>query len=144
MHQCKRNDVLRFLYLNIYSFLIICAGIITLVAPFYLITKWTLVIQVIIAIRLFMISGRLFSTWKNKKKEIDILKKRNQVEFRPDTFDVFMQAPCGRLLVRQVLQDLNISNEYKTLLKSQKPLLERLRNNCTPPKTVVYINEEFV
>jgi hypothetical protein len=143
MHS-RKNDVSRFLYLNIYSFLIVCAGILTLVMPFYLIYKWTLVMQVIVAIKLFMISGRLFSTWENKKREIDLLTKRNQVEFRPETFEIFMQAPCGRLVVHQVLRDLNKPDEYKSLLKLQKPLLERLRNNCTPAKTVVYINEDVV
>jgi hypothetical protein len=140
----KKFDASRFLYLNIYSFLIVFAGILTLAMPFYLINRWILIIQAIIAIKLFMISGRLFSTWGNKQKEIDILVKKNQVKFRPDTFEIFMQAPCGRLIVRQVLRDLNKPDEYKSLLKLQKPLLERLKNNCTPAKTVIYINEETV
>ena len=112
--------------------------------PFYLITGWTLVIQAVIAIKLFMIAGRLFSAWESKKKEIDILVKRNQVEFRPDTFTIFMQAPCGRLIVRQVLRDLNRTDEYKSLLKLQEPLLVRLKNNCAPARTVVYINKDVL
>lgn len=142
MRLCKKNDLLRFLYLNIYSFLIIGAGILILIAPFYRISKWTLVIQGIIAIKLFMTAGKLFSAWKDKTKKIDILVKRNQYEFRPDTFDVFMQAPCGRLVVHQALRDLHKQSEYTSLLKLQKPLLERLRANCTPVKTVIYINED--
>ena len=138
----KKNNVARFLYINLYSFLLIFAGILTLAFPFYLITRWTLIIQGIIAIKFFMISGRLFSTWGNKMKEIDILTKRNQIEFRPDTFIKFINAPCGRLVVRQTLEDLNKSSEYKAILKLQKPLLERLKDNCTPVKTVIYINEE--
>jgi len=132
----------RFLYLNIYAFLIVCAGILALLLPFYLISKWILIAQGIVAIKLFFISGKLFSTWPAKKREIDLLVKRNQNEFRPDTFEVYMQAPCGRLVVHEVLRDLNKQKEYKTLLKLQKPILERLRNNCTPTKTVIYINEE--
>jgi hypothetical protein len=89
-----------------------------------------------------MISGRLFSTWKNKIREIEILTKRNQLEFRPDTFGKFMQVPCGRLVVRQTLKNLNKLEEYKNILKMEKPLLERLRENCLPSKTVIYINEE--
>jgi len=134
----------RFLYLNIYSFLIVCAGILVLVLPFYSITKWTLVVQGIVAIKLFFISGKLFSSWDAKKREIDLLVKRNKNEFRPDTFDIYMQAPCGRLVVHEALRDLNMQKEYKTLLKLQKPLLERLRNNCTPSKTVIFINEENI
>ena len=112
--------------------------------PLYLITKWTLVVQGIVAIKLFLIAGKLFSTWDVKKREIDLLVKRNKNEFRPDTFEVFMQAPCGRLVVREALRELNTQGEYKTLLKLQKPLLERLKNNCTPSKTVIFINEEYV
>jgi hypothetical protein len=121
--------------------LIVFAGILTLILPFYLITKWILIAQVIAAINLFLISGRLFSTWNFKKREIDLLVNRNKNEFRPDTFEVYMQAPCGRLVVREALKELNIQKEYKTLLKLQKPLLERLKKNCTPVKTVIFINE---
>jgi len=134
----------RFLYLNIYAFLIIFAGILTIISPFWLITKWTLVAQGIAAIYLFSISGKLFSTWDAKKREINLLVKRNKNRFRPNTFEIYMQAPCGRLVVREALRELNMSEEYKTLLKLQKPLLERLRNNCTPSKTVIFINEESV
>jgi len=134
----------RFLYLNIYAFLIVIAGILTLVLPFYLITKWILIAQGIIAIKLFFISGKLFSTWDAKKREIDLLVNRNKNKFRPDTFEIYMQAPCGRLVVREALRDLNMQKEYKSLLILQKPLLERLKNNCTPAKTVIYINEEFI
>jgi hypothetical protein len=123
--------------------LIVCAGILTLVLPFYTISRWILVIQGVVAIKLFVMAGKLFSTWEDKKLKIDILVKRNQDEFRPDTFYVFMQAPCGRLIVHCVLWDLDKQGEYKSLLKLQKPLLERLRDNCIPSKTVIYINEDF-
>jgi hypothetical protein len=73
-----------------------------------------------------------------------ILKKKNQDEFRPDTFAAFMQAPCGRLVVRQVLADLHRSRDYQSLLQLRKPLFEGLRDNCSPVKTVVYINEEGI
>ena len=142
MHHSKKKETLRFLFINIYSFLIILAGILTLAAPFYLISKWTLVVQGIIALKLFMISSRLFFSWNDKKREIDLLVKRNKKEFRPDTFKVFMQAPCGRLVVCEALKELNMQREYKALLKLQKPLWERLKNNCKPSKTVIFINEE--
>jgi hypothetical protein len=138
----KENNVSRFLYLNIYSFLIAGAGILALVVPFYRVNKWILVIQILVAIKLFVTAGKLLSLWQDKKLKIEILKKKNQNEFRPDTFAVFMQAPCGRLIVHQALWDLNKHEKYKSLLKLQKPLLERMRNNCMPVKTVIYINEE--
>jgi hypothetical protein len=143
MRRYKKKDVLRFLYLNVYSFLIVCTGILTLIAPFYRISRWIFVIQAIVAIKLFTIAGKLFSAWKDKERKIDILIKRNQDGFRADTFSVFMQAPCGRLIVRQALKDLRMPGEYKGLLKLRKPLLERLRSNCTPVKTVIYIHKDM-
>jgi len=133
----------RFLYLNIYSFLLAGAGILTLTAPFYHLSKWTLVAQILIAIYLLTMSGNLFSAYKNKIKEIEILIKRNRVEFRPDTFEVFMQAPCGRLLVRSVLSDLGKGEEYKNLKKLKKPFLTEIKQFCAPVKSVVYINEDL-
>jgi hypothetical protein len=109
-----------------------------------MISKWILIIQGIVAIKLFTIAGKLFSTWDDKKLKTDILIKRNHDEFRPDTFDVFMQAPCGRLIVHYVLRALDKRGEYKSLLKLQKPLLKRLRDNCMPVKTVIYINNDFI
>ncbi len=122
-----------------------CAGILTLIVPFYKISKWILVIQIIAAIKLLIVSAKLFSAWEDKKRKMDILIKRNQDEFRPDTFIVYMQAPCGRLIVHQVLRDLHKQREYKGLLKLQKPLLERVRNNCMSKETkaVIFINKDF-
>jgi len=134
----------RFLYLNIYSFLLAGAGILTLAAPFHLISKWILVAQVIISIYLFAMSGNLFSSWESKKKEIDILVKRNKAEFRPDTFEVFMRAPCGRLLVRTVLSDLGKKDEYKNLSKLRKPFWTEIKEGCAPIKSTAYIYEENV
>jgi hypothetical protein len=104
---------------------------------------WLFVIQAIVAVKLFTIAGKLFSAWEDKKRKIDVLIKKNQDGFRPDTFSVFMQAPCGRLIVRQVLKDLRMPGEYKGLLKPQKPLPERLRSNCMPTKTVIYIHKDM-
>ena len=113
-----------------------------MIIPFYLITKWTLILQGLIAICLFSTAGKLFSTWSFKKREIALLVNKNKNRFRPETFKIFMQAPCGRLVVRLALQDLNMQSEYITLLKLQKPLLERWKENCAPVKTVIYINKE--
>ena len=134
----------RFLYLNIYSFLLAGAGILVLALPFYLLSKWTLVIQGIAAVKIFLISARLFSSWESKNREIELLVNRNKNEFRPDTFTVFMQAPCGRLVACEALRILNKQEQYKTLLKLRKPFFDRWRENCTPSKTVIYVNGELI
>jgi len=135
--------MLRFLYLNIYSFLCIIAGILVVLLPFYKISKWILIAQGIIALFLLVTGCNLFATWDDKKKKIAILLGKNKDEFRPDTFEVFMQAPCGRLVVREVLADLGKSHEYRNLLKFKKPFLVSLKDDCTPTEAIIYINEEY-
>jgi len=135
--------MLRFLYLNIYSFLCIIAGILVISLPFYKINKWILIAQGIITLYLLVTGCNLLSTWDDKKKKIAILLGKNKDEFRPDTFEVFMQAPCGRLVVKAVLADLGKSHEYRSLLKLKKPFLESIKDNCTPKETIIYINEEY-
>lgn len=68
---------------------------------------------------------------------------KNQTGYREDSFAVFMQAPCGRLLVKTVLKDLGIPNRYKELNKYKKSFFSAVRDNCKPAKTTVYINEDF-
>ena len=111
--------------------------------PFYKISIWILIPQGII-ILFFLITGcNLFSTWDDKKTKIAILLGKNKDEFRQDTFEVFMQAPCGRLVVKTVLADLGKSHEYRNLLKYKKPFFESIKDNCTPSEAIIYINEEY-
>ena len=134
----------RFLYLNLYAFVLVGAGILTLTAPFYWISRWALVLQVIAAINLFVLAGKLFATWGEKKRAVRMLVRKNRFKFRPESFEAFLQAPCGKLVVRLALKDLDRQGDYTALLKLQKPLLERWRHNCTPVKTTVYINREGI
>jgi hypothetical protein len=135
-----QNRTPRFLYLNIYSFLVVTTGILVLLLPLYKITVWTLAGQIPVSFYFFKISFDLFSTYEDKLKKIDILIGKNKKEFRPDTFTVFMQAPCSRLIVKYTLSQINKKAEYKYLLKMKKSIIE----NCKLVDTVIYINEETV
>jgi hypothetical protein len=110
--------------------------------PFYIISKWILIAQGIIALYLISTGFKLFSTWDDKKAKIAILLGKNKDEFRPDSFEVFVQAPCGRLVVKTVLAELGKPHEYRNLLKLKKPFFEAIKESCTPTKAVIYINEE--
>jgi len=134
--------MLRFLYLNIYSFVPIFAGALVLLLPFYKINKYIFIVQIIITFCLFILAAKLFCAWEDKKKKRQVLLGKNRDVFRPDTFEVFMQAPCGRLIVQSVLSELCKSGEYKNLLKFKKPVLVAIKENFKPVKTVVYINED--
>ncbi len=134
--------MLKFLYLNIYSLLLVIVGFLILLLPLYKINIWLLVIQIIVAINFFIVGGRLFATYHDKKRMINILLTKNRNKFQPETFKEYMQAPCGRLVVRIVLSELDKSNEYRNLLKLKKSTLTNIKENCKPIKTVVYIKDE--
>jgi hypothetical protein len=78
-----------------------------LLLPLYKITIWTLAGQIPVSLYLFKISFDLFSTYEDKLKKIDILIGKNNKEFRADTFKIFMQAPCSRLIVKYTLNQIN-------------------------------------
>ncbi|MBP3449103.1 MAG: hypothetical protein J6K22_01425 [Spirochaetaceae bacterium] len=137
------NKIFKFIYLNTYSFLLLFCGIISILVPFYKISKVLFIPQVIVFFIFFYYSVKLFSTYKDKLIKCDILLKKNKDEFRPETFKIFMQAPCGRLVTKSVLQDLNQKDKYKELLIYKEPFFVSVKNNFKPTKTSIYINEEF-
>ncbi len=137
------NKIFKFIYLNTYSFLLLFCGIISILVPFYKISKVLFIPQVIVFFIFFYYSVKLFSTYKDKLIKCDILLKKNKDEFRPETFKIFMQAPCGRLVTKSVLQDLNQKDKYKELLIYKEPFFVSVKNNFKPTKSSIYINEEF-
>ena len=137
------NKTSRFIYLNTYSFLLLICGIATAIVPLYQVSKLLVIPQVVICFICFKQSYRLFSTWGEKKRKYAVLMERNKKQFRPDTFEAYMQAPCGRLLTKAVLKDLGERDRYKELLVYRVPVLESLKHNCTTQRTRVYINEDL-
>jgi len=119
----------------------VLAGTLVIFLPFYKINNYFFIAQGVITLCLFISGLKLFSSWEDKKIKRKILLGKNCEMFRPDTFEVFMQAPCGRLIVRSVLNELGKSYEYKNLLKLKKPVLTAFKENCIPVKTVIYFNE---
>jgi len=132
----------RFIYLNTYSFLLLFCGVAIAFVPLYQVSKVLVIPQIIAFIFLIKQSVKLFSTWESKKKKYAILMERNKKQFRPDTFQAYMQAPCGRLLTRVVLKDLGEKDRYKELLAYKLPLLESIKRGCVSQKTKIYINED--
>lgn len=137
------NKIFKFIYLNTYSFLLLFCGIISILVPIYKVSKIFFIPQVIVFFIFFYYSVKLFSTYKDKLIKCNILLKKNKDEFRPETFKIFMQAPCGRLVTKSVLQDLNQKDKYKELLIYKEPFFVSVKNNFKPTKTSIYINEEF-
>lgn len=127
----------RFLFLNIYSFLLLFCGIILIILPLWEINLLILIPQILLFIFFIKNSVRIFSAYKSKLKELKILCERNKKSFRKDTFEIFMKAPCGRLLVRCALKDLNQKEKYKDLLIYQPRFKENFIQSFKPKKTKI-------
>lgn len=133
----------RFLYLNTYSFLLFFGGLVVILIPLYKVSVLFLVPQIILSILFFKPSIKLFSSWKDKKIKYEILIGKNKSNFRAESFEIFMKAPCGRLLTKAVLKDLGLSYKYKELLIYKESFLVSIKEGCKNQETKIYINEEF-
>lgn len=126
------------MYLNIYAFLLLLAG--GGIVCFSIFYHSTILLIIEISLTAICIKGAfaIFSSWDDKKRKYTVLMQRNSPLLRPDTFKEFMSAPCGRLLARIVLKDLNQKNQYK-LLKQYKPSLATQISNCRKTQTTKII-----
>ena len=70
--------------------------------------------------------------------------EQNEQELDVESFREYMQAPCGRLLVRVVLTDLGKRQEYGYIKKQVNPtfkdMMKALSDACKPKETKVYVN----
>lgn len=107
----------RFLYLNTYGFVFLLGGIVFLLIPLWVFSFWWLILQGCVFIACIAFGMHLLSMHDDKQRQYEILFERNKKEFHPESFSIYMDAPCGRKVVRAVLKDLNKSHEYKKLLK---------------------------
>lgn len=133
----------RFLYLNTYAFFLLFIGVGIGVLPLFEISKWLLIPQIIIVLIFLKGAYTIFSSWEDKKRKYHILIERNSKGFREDTFSEYMEAPCGRLLTRIVLKDLNQLDKYKILKIHQKSYFAQLKKNCSRTKVKVYTSEDY-
>ena len=135
----------RFLYLNTYAFLLILAGTLVLGLPFWLISPFTLIAQGILSIPLYMCGFTLLGGWNDKKRQYAVLMAKNKDEFRPESFKIYMEAPCGRKLTHVVLKDLGKESEYKNLLIYKPTFIEEFTSPCKKPEHhVLYVNEKLI
>lgn len=132
------NTPKRYIYLNTYAFLLLFAAISIGCLPLYKFGTWFVVIQIIAALSFLSYAIKIFKTFKAKKKRYAKLMDINSTKLNPDSFYEYMQAPCGRLLVKVVLTDLEKKEAYRELKKLKAPLKQRLHDACIPKKTVIY------
>lgn len=133
----------RFIYLNAYAILLLVVGVGIGVMPLYKISFYLLIPQILLVIVFIKGSYGIFVSWEDKKRKYVVLMERNSKSFRPDTFSEYMQAPCGRLLVKIVLEDLDQSDKYKMLMKQRQPFFKELKNNCATKEVKVYTMDDY-
>lgn len=132
----------RFVYLNAYAFLLLILGVGIAFIPIYKFGQWWLVAAQAVAV-FIIIKGsiEIFKSWNDKKRKYHVLFERNAETIRHDTFSEYMKAPCGRLLVKIVLKDLDKQNEYKSLKKYKESFIKKLAKAHKPKKSIVYMKE---
>ncbi|MBQ4377902.1 MAG: hypothetical protein II821_01720 [Treponema sp.] len=70
---------------------------------------------------------------------------KNKKEFKPETFQIYMEAPCGRKLTHVVLKDLGKSEEYKNLLIYKPSFIQSVKRCFEKPTfKVTYIDKELI
>jgi len=135
------QTVPRYIYLNMYAFLLLFLCISTTIISFYFCDGLLFFACLVLAFFCLIMAIKIFSTWPGKIRHYHRLIERNTPEFTPDSFKEYIQAPCGCLLTRVVLKDLGKSDQYPTLCKLRLPLRERIRSACIPRQTVIFIRE---
>lgn len=137
------NKIKRFLYLNTYAELLLSIGVGISVIPLYKISYYLIIVQVVVDIISIRGAVGIFSSWKSKKRSYKILIEKNKKSFHPESFRDYMEAPCGRLLTKLVLNDLNMCENYKTLKQSYPIAFFRDISNCKRFSTEVHFNEKY-
>lgn len=105
-----------FIFINLWGILLDL-----LAASIFLLTI-ILKLPIYINIPLYIISAfilikgiELHLRYREKYRARLILLARNKIAFKEYTFEKYMVAPCGRMLVKEVLLTLNMYNEYKNI-----------------------------
>jgi hypothetical protein len=131
------------IFLNTYAIALGVLAVFTMAVPLWLISPWFIPLQLLCAIPAGNQSLRLFSTLPEKKRMVRILVDRNKNEFHPASFEPYMKAPCGRLVVRLVLRRINRESEFKNLKRYKLSLKKTIVENCTTTETKITYGEDY-
>lgn len=131
----------RYIYINIYAFLIILMGIGIIFLPLSGISPYLIYVQILLALICLKAAISILKKWNSKKRRYKKLIEANTGCFNPDSFKEYMQAPCGRLLVKVVLDDLGKKEQYKKLKKTRISWIRTIKSNFKVTKTVIYKKE---
>ncbi|MDR1950417.1 MAG: hypothetical protein LBQ38_13585 [Spirochaetaceae bacterium] len=107
---------IRFLYLNIYAFVLMALAALCFALPP---AVFLLVVKILLGGFCAASSGGMFFQFKKKTELAKILVKRSRDKFRPDTFRYHTKTFCGELMVHAALSDLRKTENYRSLPKDE-------------------------
>lgn len=131
----------RYVYINIYAFLIIIMGIGIIFLPLSAFNYYLISLQILLFLICLKAAASILNKWKSKKRRYKKLIDENLVCFNPDSFKEYMKAPCGRLLVKVVLKDLDEEEQYNRLKDTKISWIKTLKSSFKVTKTIIYKNE---
>lgn len=115
------NTVKRYLYVNLYAWLLLFGATIIALIPLYKITFWLIIPQALAALGMIRFAVKILMFFPHKQREYKLLVERNAESLRRDSFWCYADSPCGRLLMRLVLKDLGYTYDtYKSIVKEYK------------------------
>ena len=114
--------VLRFLYLNIFAFVLAGVAVGVFLLPLDIFLK---ALKLLVVFLLAASAVRLFAQLKSKEKKLRILVARNMKEIRFDTFKQLSQTLCGNLMINTALGDLRKTENYISVSDAEWKRIKR-------------------
>jgi len=109
-------NLLRFIILNSFAFLLIGIGVVLILIPIEL---FLIVFKYALAIGCIVNAITIFFKWKSKKRIMEILILRNLDEIRPDTFIKYRGELCWELVYFYIFYKLRKTEKYRILSKAE-------------------------
>ena len=111
----------RYIYINLYAWILLIYSVIIALIPLYKITVWLIALQAAIILPMTIFAIQILKQFPRKQREYRLLIERNKEQLRPDSFWLYADAPCGRLLMWLVLKDLGYNRSiYRSIVKKYK------------------------
>jgi hypothetical protein len=109
-------NLLRFIILNFFAFLLIGIGIILIFIP---IEIFFIVLKYILAVGCLVNAVSILIKWKKKKRIMEVLILRNLNEIRPDTFKKYRGELCWELVYLYIFYKLRKTEKYRILSEEE-------------------------
>ena len=117
LHFLKDKKIAFFIRVNRYAHILLFMCIMNFTMAFAVRQMPFVIIFIVISITALYKSILIYSDFPHKIREYKILRNRVHLCYRDDLFKMYMDSPCGRLLVKEVLKDFGIEDRYTSLLK---------------------------